>query len=185
MSASVSRRRRSRRCAVSCAAALLCALPAFAQKVQVQLERGPHYVGDGIDINIVAEGFAKDPQPEVRAPQPAQGSLSYHGVSPQVSSSITIVNGRMTREQRVTFAYHYRYVSMQPGRIEIPGFQVIQGSLARATSPVRLQLREIPRSNEIAVGLEVPEGPLFVGQRVRVAGEVSGGRLEEERQVVA
>lgn len=142
----------------------------------MQLERGPHYVGDGIDINIVAEGFAKDPQPEVRAPQPAQGSLSYHGVSPQVSSSITIVNGRMTREQRVTFAYHYRYVSMQPGRIEIPGFQVIQGSLARATSPVRLQLREIPRSNEIAVGLELPEGPLFVGQRVRVAVEFAISR---------
>lgn len=166
------RRRRFRLCAATGAVALVCALPAFAQQVQVQLERGPHYVGDGIDINIVAEGFAKEPQPEVRAPQPTQGSLTFHGVSPQVSSSITIVNGRMTREQRVTFAYHYRYLSMQPGRVDIPGFQVIQGSLARATSPVQLQLREIPRSNEIAVHLELPEGPLFVGQRIQVSVEL-------------
>ena len=41
------------------------------------------------------------PQPEIRPPSPSRGSLTFHGVSPQVASSITIVNGQMTRQERV------------------------------------------------------------------------------------
>ena len=66
---------------------MLGALPALGQTVQLQIGAGPHYVGEGIEINVVAEGFERDPQPEIQAPSPDRGALSYHGVSPQVAST--------------------------------------------------------------------------------------------------
>jgi hypothetical protein len=156
---------------VACACIVLFALPAFAQQVQVKVERGPHYVADGIDVTVLADGFEEEPQPEIRAPSVQHGRLTYHGISPQSSTSITIINGQMTRERRVTFTYHYRFVADRPGRVEIPGFEIVQGAVSRRTAPVALQLREVPTSDALAVRMKLPKGPLFVGQRVRVGVE--------------
>lgn len=143
--------------------------PAAAQKVRIQVARGPHYVGEQVDIDIVAEGFEEDPQPEIRPPQPTLGHLTFHGVSPQVSSSITIVNGQMARSRRVAFTYHFRFIADEPGRAELLSFVLEQNGVTRSTAPVALRLREIASSNAVAVQMRLPEGPLFVGQKLKIA----------------
>jgi len=151
-----------------CGLSLTLAAPAVAQKVRVQVARGPHYVGEQINVEVVAEGFEENPQPEIRPPQPARGQLAFHGVSPQVSSSITIVNGQMTQSRRVSFTYHFRFIADEPGPLQLRPFILEQNGVTRATAPVELKLREIPASRELAVQLRLPDGPLFVGQRVKV-----------------
>ena len=154
--------------ALSVLAASLAA-PAAAQKVRVQVARGPHYVGEQVDVDVIAEGFDEQPQPEVRPPQPTLGHLTFHGVSPQVSSSITIVNGQMTQTRRVSFTYHFRFIADEPGRSALGPFVLEQNGLTRATAPVSLRLRAIPASDALSIDLQLPKGPLFVGQRVPVA----------------
>ena len=157
-------------------AALLLALPAAAQKVQVRVARGPHYIGDAVGVNIVAEGFEEDPEPTIEAGTATGGRLVFQGMSPQVTSSITIVNGRKTREKRVRYTYHYEFTGTKPGRAEIPPFVVAQGAKRQRTAPVYLELRDVETSDEIALNLRLPDGPLFVGQRARVAIEFAISR---------
>jgi len=145
------------------------AVPATAQKVRVQVARGPHYVGEQVDVEVIAEGFDEQPQPEIRPPQPTLGHLTFHGVSPQVSSSISIVNGQMTRSRRVSFTYHFRFISDEPGHAALAPFVLAQDGLTRATATVSLRLRPIPASDALAIGLQIPKGPLFVGQRVPIS----------------
>ena len=153
--------------------AALLATPALAQQVQIQVARGPHYVGEPIDVHVVAEGFEEEPAPEVSPPTLLQGdaTLQYIGVKPSVSSQITIINGQMKSSREVTFAYRYRVLARTPGRVRVGAFEVEQAGVARATAPVELDVRAVPTSNVIDVRLEVPSGPLFVGQKVPVAIE--------------
>jgi len=182
------RTKRARRVAIATALlvllALLVAVPAAAQKVQIRVGRGPHYIGDAVDLNVVAEGFEEDPEPQIEPGPVPVGRLTYQGVSPQVSSSITIINGQMTREKRVSFTYHYRFSSSRPGRVAIPAFSVTQGAVTRSTTPIYLELRDIEESDELAIKLRLPEGPVFVGQRARVAIEFAVSR-ELQRDLVS
>ena len=122
-------------------ALLLAAAGAAAQQVSLELPPGPHYVGDAIEIRVMAEGFEEEPAPVAEAPPPPVGSLALLGVSPDVSSSITIVDGRVTQTKRVRFVYRYRYFATSPGNVALGPFRVSQGAVVRSTQAVEFKLR--------------------------------------------
>lgn len=148
---------------------LLGVSAALAQDVQVQVGRGPHYVGEPITVQVVANGFEEEPTPEIEAPRMNGATLRFAGVSPSVSSSISIVNGRMSRSKEVRFVYRYELRSARDGRVQIPAFVVRQGAQVRSTEPRSIVVRSVPTTGLISVELDLPEGPLFVGQKVPVA----------------
>jgi hypothetical protein len=150
---------------------LLAAAGAAAQQVSLELPGGPHYVGDAIEIRVVAEGFEEQPVPVPEAPAPPVGSLAMLGVSPDVSSSITIVNGRVTRTKRVRFVYRYRYFATAPGSVALGPFRVSQGAVVRSSEAVRLTLRKPAESNRLRVRLGLRGETVYVGERVPVSLE--------------
>jgi hypothetical protein len=152
-------------------ALLLVAAGATAQQVSLDLPQGPHYVGDAIEIRVVAEGFEEEPAPVAEAPPPSQGSLALLGVSPDVSSSIAIINGRVTQTKRVRFVYRYRYFATSAGSVTLGPFRVSQGAVARNTESVQLKLRQPAESNRLGVRLRLPEETVYVGERVPVSLE--------------
>ena len=77
---------------IAAIAALLVAQAAQAQKVDLRVERGPHYVGESIDVQVVVEGFDEEPVPTVEAPSLQGARLEFLGVSPNISSQVTIIN---------------------------------------------------------------------------------------------
>jgi len=152
-------------------ALLLAAAGAAAQQASLELPQGPHYVGDAIEIRVVAEGFEQDPAPVAEAPPPSQGTLALLGVSPDVSSSITVINGRMTRTKRVRFVYRYRYFATSAGSVALGPFRVSQGAVVQSTQVVQLKLRQPAESNRLGVRLRLPEETVYVGERVPVSLE--------------
>ena len=98
----------------------------LAQDAKLQFGRGPHYAGDPITIQVVVQDFEEDPTPEIEAPEIANGVLRFAGVSPSVSSSISIVNGRMSRSKEVRFVYQYELIADRAGRIDIPPFRPLR-----------------------------------------------------------
>ncbi len=162
---------------------LLAPAAAFAQDAALQVGRGPHYVGDPIAIQVVAQGFEEDPTPEIDEPDVVNGSLRFVGVSPSVSSSISIVNGRVSRSKEVRFVYQYELIADRTGRIEVPPFRVRQGSTTRTTGAGRLDVRGVPTTGMVDLSVELPEGPIFVGQKVPVGIELRIDR-EAERDLL-
>lgn len=157
--------------AVACLLAAALAPRASAQSAQVATEPGPHYVGEPVSIRITAVGFDEDPPPVAEAPTPAEGQLELVGVSPSVSQSITIVNGRMSRTREVTHVFQFRFVGDRPGTIRLGPFKVSQGSREAAVPMVNIPLRDVPSNDDVAVDLRIGKGAgdaLFVGERVPV-----------------
>ncbi len=144
---------------------------AAAQRVQLQVPQGTLYVGTPIELRLTAEDFEEDPQPEASVPSPDKGQLELVGVSPQVSTSVTIINGRITQSKQVRFVYRYRYLPTEPGTVEIGPFVVTQGALRRATQAIRLQVGEVPLSDRLRVSLRLPEEARYVGEHVPVTLE--------------
>lgn len=142
--------------------------PAVAQEAQLQTDRGPHYVGEAITLQVVASQFGGDATPEVRAPEIPGATLRAGGVSDSSSTSISIVNGRVTRTRETRFVFRYELVVDRAGPIDVPAFEVVQGDTRRSTRPRRLQISAVPRTGLVELELSMPEGPLFLGQKVPV-----------------
>ena len=166
------------------ALALLCASTATAQDVQVQSSRGPHYVGDPITIQVVASGFEEEPTPNVETPKLEAGSLRFAGVSPSVSNSISIVNGKITRSKEVRFVYQYELLATRAGRVTVPAFSVSQGGTSRETRPFAFDVKRVPTTGMVELSLDLPKGPIFVGQKVPVGIELRIDR-EAERDLLS
>jgi hypothetical protein len=150
-------------------ALLVLASRVGAQELDLHVARGPHYAGVPIEIELRALGFEEDPQPEARAPAPARGGLELLDVAPNVSSSITIVDGRISQTKTVEFVYRFRLLVSQPGPLEVGPFQVSQGSVVRTAPALSLEVRGVPESDRMRVELRLPSSPLYVGARVPVA----------------
>ena len=151
---------------------LLAGMPfAFAQQAQVQVSPGPYYVGVPIDIQVIAEGFEQSPEPDIEADVPTGAILQLQGVSPNISSSIQITNGRMTRHESVRFVYRYQLLARGPGPLQVGPFRVSQGAMTASADPVHFDLQEIPTASEQRFRLVFPAGPLWVGQRVPITLE--------------
>ena len=121
-------------------ALLVAAATAAAQTVRVQSTPAPHYAGEPIEIHVVVEGFGEQPAPSVVVASSPRGKLIAGGVHPSVSTSISIVNGRMRRTKEVTFTFVYQLQVDEPGSIEIGPFAVTQGDTSIMSRSLRLDL---------------------------------------------
>jgi hypothetical protein len=150
---------------------VLLATPVVAQDVRIQVARGPYYVGEPFEVQVIASDFEEDPAPEVSGGPLEGGQLRYVGVSPSTSTSISIINGKLSRVHEVTFVYRYELTGTQEGRIRIPEFTVAQASTSRSTRSFALEIGGVPETNTVEIALELPPGPIFVGQKVPIAIE--------------
>jgi hypothetical protein len=160
--------------------ALVAAAAAAAQTVTVQSTPEPHYAGESIEVHVVVEGFDEDPAPSVVVASPPRGKLVAGGVHPSVSTSISIVNGQMRRTKEVKFTFVYQLHVRKPGSIEIGPFVVTQGNTSVTSRSLRLDLEALPSSDQMAVELEFPNTPVYVGERVPITLRFRlTGRLRE------
>jgi len=160
--------------------ALVAAASAAAQTVSVQSTPAPHYAGESIEVHVVVEGFDEDPAPSVVVASPPRGKLIAGGVHPSVSTSISIVNGQMRRTKEVKFTFVYQLHVRKPGSIEIGPFVVTQGNTSVRSRSLRLDLEALPSSDQMAVELEFPNTPVYVGERVPITLRFRlTGRLRE------
>ncbi len=160
------------------AAAAPLAGEALAQKAALQVTQGPYHAGVPIDLQVVADDFDEEPQPEVSAPAPAgAATLQYVQSRPQVSSMMQIINGRITQSRQVRFAYVYQLTASGPGRYTVGPFTVTQGAKTATTRTVTLNVVEIPEGSgqrlRVLLGSadsdrDASGTKVFVGQRVPV-----------------
>lgn len=145
--------------------------PALAQKVQLQVAQGPYYTGVPIDLQIVADDFDEEPQPEVRGQEPDGARLEFVQARPQVSSMMQILNGKVTQSRQVRFAFVYRMTASKAGRYRLGPFTVVQGDTSVTTNHIDLLVGDVPQAGGQQLHVRLPDHPIFVGQRVPVTVE--------------
>ena len=147
----------------------LAATEVRAQQVSVEAENGPHFSGEPILVRVTATGFAEEPAPEIHVSPPPEGDLQFEGVSPTVTSSIQIANGKISQQRKVRFVYEYRFLAAAPGNYLVGPFEITQGSKRAESRRVRFRVVAMQHSEEMAVQLVLPESPVYVGARLPVS----------------
>lgn len=154
-------------------AAVLIALPLAAQtepRAGLRMSGGPYYAEVPIEVQIVLEGFDEEPRPEVvPLEEPRAASLTVVAVSPQISTTMSIVNGRMSQSRAVTWTASVQLIPEQPGPFALPALEVRQGARSVRVEGRALVAVAVPVSDEIGVEVGIPERPVYVGQWVRLA----------------
>jgi len=154
---------RSFRLLLALTIALLPSL-ALAQRVQLSVEDRDIYAGLAFVLSVVADGFDEDPEPTVDDFKIPGADVELIGVSPNVSSSITIINGRRSEEHTVSFAFRYRVSVPKAGRYQIPTVVVRQGNKKAESRPAQFEASELESSRDMKLRLGLPDRPVWIGE---------------------
>lgn len=147
------------------------AAPAHAQQATLQITQGPYYAGFPIDLQIVADGFEEEPQPQITGDPPPGTTLAFVQSRPQVSSMVQIVNGRITQSRQVRFAYVYQLTAQAAGRYTLGPFTLTQDGKSAVTRSISVSVTEVPQARGQRLRVVLPDHPVFIGQRVPVTVE--------------
>jgi hypothetical protein len=141
---------------------------ALAREAALRVAGESHFVGTPVELSVIAEGFEKEPEPQVTFDPPTGGRLDFSGLSPNISTSISVVNGVVSQSERVQFVFRYRFLAGQPGRYRIGPFRVEQAGAAATTRAVELSVQTVPQTERMSLQLGLPAGPVYPGQRVPI-----------------
>ncbi|HIG02732.1 MAG TPA: hypothetical protein EYQ66_15720 [Myxococcales bacterium] len=140
-------------------------------RVELKVAPAPYYVGMPVDLHLQIEGLERSPDPTCSAGPVAGALMNLVAIVPSVSTRVTVINGRTTRTDRVTFVCRFSLTVARPGEIRLGPFLVAQGSV-RATSPTySIRVQTIASDPRVGVRLILPKGPVIVGQRLPISIE--------------
>lgn len=154
----------TRAIAIAAALAATATVAAAAPEVRVSADARRIYVGLPFALEVVATGFEQSPQPEAPEVSIDGCEVAFAGVSPRVSRSLTIINGRRTQTVDVTFVYSYRVTPSEARRYQIPAIEIAQGKVKARSRPASFVARTVPKSDKMALRLGLPERPVWLGE---------------------
>ena len=138
---------------------------ASAQSIRLQTQASEIYVGMPFQLSLVLTDFDETPQPVIEPFEIDHATVELLGVSPQVSSMTTIINGRRTSRREVTFIYTYRVVVQKEGSFAIPPVRATQGAKEAVTAQrVTFTASDVRTTPDMRLELSLPERPLWVGE---------------------
>ena len=120
-------------------------------------------------LSLSAKGFEEEPTPAPPDLAIDGCDVAYLGVSPSVSSQISIVNGRRSEWREVTFVYRWRVVASAAGRYTVPALRLQQGGVEAMSRAASFDATEVPVTDDMDVRMKLPERPLWVGETFDVS----------------
>ena len=146
--------------------------PAGVARAEAQLEfqigGQPYYVGVPVDIHLVASEVDRSPQPVCDAPPQDGGELRLIGIQPNFSSSVQILNGRVTRTSSATFTCQFQYTPNREGAHHIGPFRFKQASDEQNTKLLSISVKSVPLDPRTRVHITIPDEAVYIGQHLPV-----------------
>lgn len=137
---------------------------ARAQELSAQaaVESETVYVGQPFVFQIQVAGSDTLSEPDVSGLTDFQ--VAFQGGGSNSSSSVTVVNGRMTREDRRGYIFHYELTAKRPGTLTIPPVSVRDGTREARTQPVQITAREPQEVDDLRLRQELSKSEAYVGE---------------------
>ena len=174
----------ARRIAIALAAGLWCLpadLRAQAEPLAARAAVGSQqvYVGQQFLLQIQVQG-ADDPEPIDVRPLERDFVVSEAGGGASNSTSVSIVNGRMTCQVRRGYNFSYRLAARREGALEIPQIVVTAAGRTARTRPVRMQVLPPRENSDFRFRLSLSEARAYVGQPLTLTATWYIGREVQE-----
>ena len=137
---------------------------AWAATLALSVESEAIHANMPFTLSLSAKGFEEEPPPAPPDLAIEGCEVTYLGVSPNVSSSIQIINGRRSEWREVTFVYRWRVLAPAAGRYTIPPLRVEQAGVEANSRAASFNAAEVPSTEHMVVRMELPDRPLWVGE---------------------
>ena len=145
--------------------------PAGGAELSLTVEAEALHAAMPFVLTLTAKDFDEAPTPAPPALAIDGCETTYSGVSPNVSSSIQIINGRRSEWREVAFVFRWRVLCAAAGRYLVPALRVEQGGTAASTPAANFEVTDVPASTDMIVRLRLPDRALWAGETFDAAVE--------------
>jgi hypothetical protein len=144
---------------------MICATAAAEQlSADAAVERTSVFVGEPFIFQIQVSGSDSPEQPDLS--QIEGFSVTYQGGSQNNSTSVTIINGKMTQDVRRGYVFSYQLVPQQTGTFTIPSITVRAEGKTIQTRPVTINVQKPAETDNFKLRLSLSKDHCYVGEPV-------------------
>lgn len=137
---------------------------AEALSARSAVEKSEVFTGESFIFQIQVEGYDAPDGPDVSGIR--DFNVQSLGGQQNSSSSITIVNGRMTEKVRRGYIFSYRLTPKEAGLLTIPSIKVSANGQTVSTQPVRIRAIKPTEIEDFKLRLELSSTKCYVGQPI-------------------
>ena len=123
------------------------------------------YVGQGFIFQIQVEG-TDEPKPIDTSALEQDFIIQETGGGSNNSTSLTVVNGRMSQLVRRGYTYNYRLSARRQGTFAIPSLIVRAEDRATRTQPINILVQAPQENNDFKLQMTLSDQNVYVGQPV-------------------
>jgi hypothetical protein len=132
--------------------------------VQTALEHTEVYAGETFIFQLHVTGSENPEQPDLSNIEGFR--VQYEGGSQNSSSSISIINGRMTRDEKKGYVFSYRLTPLKTGTLAIPSIEVKAGNMTAHTEPLVIVARKPSETEDFKLRLTLSKENCYTGEPV-------------------
>ena len=155
-------------------AVLVVSVQAHAQDEPLQAKAAVQsqqvYVGQHFLLQIQVEG-TDQPDPVDISALEDDFVVSEAGGGASNSTSVSIVNGRMTRQVQRGYNFNYRLSARRAGNAQIPALVISAGGRSARTEPIAIRVMPPQENDDFKLRLSLSESRAYVGQPVTLTVE--------------
>ncbi len=122
------------------------------------------YAGETFAFQIQVSGSENPEQPDLSGLKDFR--VDFLGGSQNSSSSITIINGKMTKNERKGYIFSYQLTAEKVGTFEIPSITIKSGNETARTNSLAIIARKPVESDDFKLRLRLSKETCYVGEPV-------------------
>lgn len=126
------------------------------------LESTEVYKGQAFTFQIRVSGSENPEQPNLSNLK--DFSVRYLGGSQNSSTSMTIINGKMTKEEKKGYNFNYQLAPLKTGNLIIPAIEIRSGNNVTQTPPVSVEVRKPSETEDFKLRLRLSKDTCYVGE---------------------
>ncbi|MEZ5323748.1 MAG: BatD family protein [Verrucomicrobiales bacterium] len=145
---------------------IIAGAAALAQNISARaaVSANSAFVGEGIRFQIQIEGSDKPDQPDLSGI--TDFSVKADGGGPRNSSSTTIINGQITRQESHGYIFSYVITPKREGALTIPPITITADGATTRTNGVRIQANKPVEVENFKLRASLSRNVAYVGEPV-------------------
>jgi hypothetical protein len=133
-------------------------------KAEAVVEKSSVFAGESIGFQIRVSGSDKPEKPDL--PEIEGCKIDYQGGQQNSSSSITIINGQVSKTVQTGHVFSYRLTPVKPGRLVIPQITVHAEGETAATRPFVINVQKPMETDDFKLRVQISKTDCYVGEPV-------------------
>jgi hypothetical protein len=147
---------------------LLWCTTALAQdfSAQAAVDTDSVTLGEPLQFQIQVSGSDAPDEPDTSAI--TEFTVTLTGRGNNSTSSVSIINGRMTQDVRKGYLFNYQLVPKRTGTLTIPPITVKDGTNTTATQPVSITVGAAQETDDFKLRMELAKSEIWAGESVEL-----------------